>query len=99
MTEPSAESFTISEIPIIDPLSILKAVQLIKQDFRSIAASDKLCPNKNQKEAGHEKQAAANSTFHTKRVGKDGTVPKKAGDSGHGRNDKTNHSKPKRGGL
>ncbi len=98
MTEAASESFSISEIPVIDPFCILKAKQLISQAFQSVINSGKLGLNPNQREAGHGKQTASASDPDSECVGKDGKFTAESGSSDYGGNDQADHPKQKQRG-
>ena len=60
MTEPDAESFSISDRPIIDPYALLKAHLFIKDAFKSHFNFDTFDPIQFQKEV--ENETHSNST-------------------------------------
>jgi len=93
MTEFSSESISISEMPLIDPFSILKAKSLINQIFHSIKHSHSFDQIADRKEVKGEKQTTATSHFHTQCLGKNGAKTTKGGNSSYRKNDQTNQSK------
>ncbi len=91
MTDPASESFTITHLPRVSPLSILKLKSILNQASHYNKNSPKLGLNQNRQEVENGKETIRTSISSTKSMGKNRTVSSKQSQTDNGANGVTDN--------